>query len=103
MRVAQPAKKNRDMSGFELINQVLKPKAYNIGGQVKMRPLLTVMEGNDELAAVRTIIRAGVVPGISAEAPAATIFESEINTSRRNFWPGCSNLFCSLESWSTPY
>jgi hypothetical protein len=44
-----PAKKNRDMSGFELINEALKPKPYAAGSEELMRPRLTVMTGNDEL------------------------------------------------------
>ncbi len=45
----RPAKKNRDMSGFELINEALKPKPYSVGDEEKLRPLLTVMDDNDEL------------------------------------------------------
>jgi hypothetical protein len=45
----QPAKKNRDMSGFELINEALRPKPYSVGNSEELRPRLTIMEGNDEL------------------------------------------------------
>ena len=44
-----PAKKNRDMSGFELINGVLQPVTITIGNETKTRPLLRIMRGNDEL------------------------------------------------------
>jgi hypothetical protein len=46
----QPAKKNRDLSGFELINQALKLKPYDVGNGPEMQPTLTLMQGNDELA-----------------------------------------------------
>jgi len=45
----QAAKKNRDMSGFERINEALKLKPYSTGDLEQMRPGLTIMEGNDEL------------------------------------------------------
>lgn len=44
-----PAKKNRDLSGFELINSALQPVKVTIGSETKMRPRLTIMRGNDEL------------------------------------------------------
>ena len=44
-----PAKKNRDLSGFELINGVLQPLTITIGNETKTRPRLTIMRGNDEL------------------------------------------------------
>jgi len=46
----QPAKKNRDLSGFELVNEALKLKPYNVGNGEETRPRLTIMEGNEELA-----------------------------------------------------
>jgi hypothetical protein len=45
----QPAKKNRDLSGFDLISEALRPKPYSVGNGEEMRPRLTFMEGNDEL------------------------------------------------------
>ena len=44
-----PAKKNRDMSGFELINGVLPPLTITIGNETTVRPRLRIMRGNDEL------------------------------------------------------
>jgi hypothetical protein len=46
----QPAKKNRDNSGFELINEALKLKPYSVGNREELRPRLTIMEGNEEFA-----------------------------------------------------
>src|SRR6267378_1372723 len=43
------AKKNRDLSGFDLISEALRPKPYSVGNGEEMRPRLTFMEGNDEL------------------------------------------------------
>ena len=47
----QPAKKNRDMSGFELVNEALRLKPYSVGNGDEMRPKLTFMAdgANDEL------------------------------------------------------
>jgi hypothetical protein len=45
----EPAKKNRDLSGFELINAALKPTPVIVGDEQKLEPLLTFMKGNDEL------------------------------------------------------
>src|SRR5437879_3966247 len=45
----QPAKKNRDMSGFELINEALKLKPYSTGSVDEMRPQLAIQSGNEEL------------------------------------------------------
>ncbi len=44
-----PAKKNRDLSGFELINKVLQPLTITIGNETKTKPRLMIMRGNDEL------------------------------------------------------
>ena len=46
------AKKNRDFTGYELINEALKPTSYMVGDKEVMRPRLTIMRGcgdNDEL------------------------------------------------------
>jgi|HubBroStandDraft_6_1064221.scaffolds.fasta_scaffold463753_1 hypothetical protein len=46
------AKKNRDFTGYELINEALKPSSYMVGDKEVMRPRLTIMRGcgdNDEL------------------------------------------------------
>jgi hypothetical protein len=43
------AKKNRDLSGFDLINDVLKPTSFVAGNEQKLKPRLTIMEGNEEL------------------------------------------------------
>jgi hypothetical protein len=48
----QPAKKNRDLVGYDLINEALKPTPYTIGDTVEQRPRLTIWAGcgdNDEL------------------------------------------------------
>jgi hypothetical protein len=47
----QPGKKNRDMSGFELINEALRLKPYSVGNGEELRPKLTFMGdgANDEL------------------------------------------------------
>jgi hypothetical protein len=47
-----PAKKNRDLVGFDLINEALQPRPYTVGDKTEQRPLLTIMRGcgdNDEL------------------------------------------------------
>lgn len=43
------AKKNRDLSGFDLINEALRPSSFVVGNEQKMKPRLTIMEGNEEL------------------------------------------------------
>jgi hypothetical protein len=46
------AKRNRDFTGYELINEALRPTSYMIGGKEIKRPRLTIMRGcgdNDEL------------------------------------------------------
>lgn len=45
----RPAKKNRDMSGFDLINEAFRPTSFVAGNEKKMKPRLTIMTGNDEL------------------------------------------------------
>jgi hypothetical protein len=45
----RPAKKNRDLSGFDLINEALKPTSFVVGNEQKMKPRLTIMTGNEEL------------------------------------------------------
>jgi hypothetical protein len=45
----RPAKKNRDMSGFDLITEVLRPTSFVVGDDKRMKPRLTIMKGNDEL------------------------------------------------------
>src|ERR1700747_3193622 len=48
-----PAKKNRDLSGYDLINEALKPVPFMIGNEEKMRPRLTILGNcgdNDQLA-----------------------------------------------------
>jgi len=37
-----PAKKNRDLSGYELINEALKPKVYTVGNTTEEWPRLTI-------------------------------------------------------------
>jgi hypothetical protein len=44
----RPAKKNRDMSGFDLITEALRSTSFAVGNEAKTKPLLTIMEGNDE-------------------------------------------------------
>ncbi len=47
-----PAKKNRDLSGFDLINEALKPTTYTVGDKTEQRPRLTIWDrcgGIDEL------------------------------------------------------
>jgi hypothetical protein len=43
------AKKNRDLSGFDLITEALRPTSFTVGNEKKMKPRLTIQEGNDEL------------------------------------------------------
>jgi hypothetical protein len=43
------AKKNRDLSGYDLINAALKPTPFVVGDEQKLKPRLTIMQGNDEL------------------------------------------------------
>jgi hypothetical protein len=45
----QPAKKNRDMVGFEMLNTALQADVFVLGDKVERRPRLTIMEGSDEL------------------------------------------------------
>jgi hypothetical protein len=45
----EPAKKNRDLSGFELINAAMKPTPFVVGDEQKLKPRLTIMPGNEEL------------------------------------------------------
>jgi hypothetical protein len=45
----QPAKKNRDMVGFETLNAALQLDVYLLGDKIDRKPRLTIMEGNDEL------------------------------------------------------
>jgi hypothetical protein len=45
----RPAKKNRDLSGFDLIAEALRPTGFVAGNEKRMKPQLTIMEGNDEL------------------------------------------------------
>jgi hypothetical protein len=45
----RPAKKNRDLSGFDLIAEALRPTSFVIGNERKVKPRLTIMIGNDEL------------------------------------------------------
>lgn len=40
-----PAKKNRDLVGYDLINEALKPRPYTIGDKSEQRPLLTIWAG----------------------------------------------------------
>jgi hypothetical protein len=42
------AKKNRDMSGFDLITEALRPTSFAVGNEKKTKPRLTAMQGNDE-------------------------------------------------------
>jgi hypothetical protein len=44
-----PAKKNRDFSGFELINAALQPLRFQIGDEITTRPRLRIFKGNEEL------------------------------------------------------
>lgn len=41
----EPAKKNRDLVGYDLINEALKPRPYTVGDKVEQRPLLTIWAG----------------------------------------------------------
>lgn len=48
-----PAKKNRDLVGYDLINEALRPVTYTVGDKQEQRPKLTIWEGcgdNDVLA-----------------------------------------------------
>lgn len=40
-----PAKKNRDLSGYDLINESLQPTAYTAGDKTEQRPRLTIFAG----------------------------------------------------------
>lgn len=40
-----PAKKNRDLSGYDLINEALKPKEYTVGNRTEEWPQLTIWRG----------------------------------------------------------
>ena len=44
----RPAKKNRDMSGFDLITEALRPTSFAVGNETKTKPRPTIMEGNEE-------------------------------------------------------
>jgi len=37
------------MSGFDLINEALRPMSFVVGNEQKTKPRLTITEGNDEL------------------------------------------------------
>jgi hypothetical protein len=41
----QPAKKNRDLSGYDKINEALKPTEYTIGNSIEEWPKLTIWKG----------------------------------------------------------
>jgi hypothetical protein len=41
----KPSKKNRDRSGYDLINELLKPREYSNGVVTALRPRLTIWEG----------------------------------------------------------
>jgi hypothetical protein len=43
-----PAKKNRDLSGYELINEALKPKVYTVGNTTEEWPRLTIWRGCED-------------------------------------------------------
>jgi hypothetical protein len=45
----RPAKKNRDLSGFDLITDALRPMSFVVGNETKTKPRLTIMQSNDEL------------------------------------------------------
>lgn len=40
-----PAKKNRDLMGYDLVNEALKPRPYTVGDKTEQRPLLTIWAG----------------------------------------------------------
>lgn len=40
-----PAKRNRDLSGYDLINEALKPRPYTLGDVTEERPQLTIWKG----------------------------------------------------------
>lgn len=40
-----PAKKNRDLVGYDLINEALQPKPYTVGDKTEQRPRLTIWAG----------------------------------------------------------
>jgi hypothetical protein len=40
-----PAKKNRDLVGYDLINEALKPTPYTMGDKIEQRPRLTIWAG----------------------------------------------------------
>ena len=40
-----PAKKNRDLSGYDLINEALKPRDYTVGSTTEQWPRLTIWKG----------------------------------------------------------
>jgi hypothetical protein len=42
-RHAKSAKKNRDLSGFDLINEAPKPTSFVVGNELKMKPRLTIL------------------------------------------------------------
>lgn len=44
----QEAKRNRDMSGFDLIREALLPTKITVGNEQTIRPRLRIMRGNDE-------------------------------------------------------
>jgi len=43
------AKKNRDLSGYDLTNVALKPTPFVVGDEQKLKPRLMIMPNNDEL------------------------------------------------------
>jgi hypothetical protein len=48
----RPAKRNRDLSGYDLINEALQPREHTSGAATTLRPRLTIWEGcgdNDKL------------------------------------------------------
>jgi hypothetical protein len=44
-RYFYPAKKNRDLSGYDLINEALKPQEYTVGNRTEEWPRLTIWKG----------------------------------------------------------
>jgi hypothetical protein len=40
-----PAKKNRDYSGYDLVNEALQPRPYTVGDKTEQRPRLTIWRG----------------------------------------------------------
>jgi len=51
-----PARKNRDLSGYDLINEALKLRPYTVGNQAEQRPRLTIWQGcGDNDAVIRQL------------------------------------------------